>query len=107
MAIRNLFLRVFVVWIIRPPPSDTKLQVRERAWQVLGAVMLETGASGPGSTYKPAELKDWSDFHPIMSLLSYMIKAPLTLTLTRKPNPNPNPNPNRNRHSHPNPTPYP
>ena len=24
----------------------------------LGAVMLETGASGPGSTYKPAELKD-------------------------------------------------
>jgi len=27
--------------------------------------------------YKTAELKDWSDFHPIMSLLSYMIKAPL------------------------------
>lgn len=23
-----------------------------------GAMMLETGASGPGSTYKPAELKD-------------------------------------------------
>merc|ERR1712176_255259 len=27
--------------------------------------------------YKTAELKDWSDFHPIMSLLSYMIKEPL------------------------------
>merc|ERR1712038_1416621 len=28
-------------------------------------------------TYKTSELKEWSSFHPIMSLLSYMIKAPL------------------------------
>jgi len=27
--------------------------------------------------YKTAELSEWSDFHPIMSLLSYLIKAPL------------------------------
>ena len=27
--------------------------------------------------YKTAGLSEWSDFHPIMSLLSYMIKAPL------------------------------
>merc|ERR1719401_1020216 len=27
--------------------------------------------------YKTADLSEWSDFHPIMSLLSYMIKAPL------------------------------
>merc|ERR1719240_2186542 len=27
--------------------------------------------------YKKAGLSEWSDFHPIMSLLSYMIKAPL------------------------------
>merc|ERR1712023_578647 len=27
--------------------------------------------------YKTSELKEWSSFHPIMSLLSYMIKAPL------------------------------
>merc|ERR1712127_115502 len=27
--------------------------------------------------YKTAELAEWSDFHPIMSLLSYLIKAPL------------------------------
>merc|ERR1712070_1025028 len=28
-------------------------------------------------TYKTSELAEWSDFHPIMSLLSYLIKAPM------------------------------
>ena len=27
--------------------------------------------------YKTADMKEWSSFHPIMSVLSYLIKAPL------------------------------